>query len=562
MADENADAPPEPIPISVPPDFPVTWDHPDEERVPWELDPMHFPEALPVLEGQIWCCVSDEGMNPAFEEYEMPIRAMNKVINGYIYSAMVPAVAPEEMEAQGERSQEQVGMRLARLEESWNEEWLPEIKEHLAFWDAFDLQGATTEDLRAHFEVTLERANRLWLIHFQIVTPVYMAMGLFDDLYHELFEDEGTFDSYQLLGGFDNKTLEVNRALWDLSRRAAEVPEVRRVLEEKASAEVVAALGESVAGQAFLGELRAFLETCGQRGPTWSLSQPSWIEDPQPVILNLQDYVVQTERDPRIQQATMVGEREQAVAAARQRLQGYPQQAVEQFEFLLKASQMAIVLTEDHGYWIDFNSMYRVRRVIMELGRRFTEVGVLAEADDIFHLELDEVSRAAIDLPEGDLRAQVEERRATLAHFQSVSPPRRLGADYGPPPDNALTRSFGKFFVLPPEPQDEEGILKGNAGSPGKVQGPARVIRSLEQAEALQQGDVLVAETTSPPWTPLFGTAAAIVTDTGGILSHCAVVAREYRIPAVVGTGAATAAISDGQIVEVDGDNGIVKIVG
>ena len=77
----------------------------------------------------------------------------------------------------------------------------------------------------------------------------------------------------------------------------------------------------------------------------------------------------------------------------------------------------------------------------------------------------------------------------------------------------------------------------------------------------LKPGDVLVAETTAPPWTPLFATAAAIVTNTGGILSHCAVVAREYRIPAVVGTGIATQVIRDGQTVEVDGDKGIVRIV-
>ena len=86
--------------------------------------------------------------------------------------------------------------------------------------------------------------------------------------------------------------------------------------------------------------------------------------------------------------------------------------------------------------------------------------------------------------------------------------------------------------------------------------------RRAKPGYRLNPGDVLVADTTSPPWTPLFSTAAAIVTDTGGILSHCAVVAREYRIPAVVGTGTATTVFTDGQILEVDGDNGIIKIVG
>jgi pyruvate,water dikinase len=89
----------------------------------------------------------------------------------------------------------------------------------------------------------------------------------------------------------------------------------------------------------------------------------------------------------------------------------------------------------------------------------------------------------------------------------------------------------------------------------------ARVIRSLAEAARLRPGEVLVAETTAPPWTPLFATAAAVVTDAGGILSHCAVVAREYGIPAVVGTGMASVLIHDGQEVEVDGDAGIVRVL-
>lgn len=104
-------------------------------------------------------------------------------------------------------------------------------------------------------------------------------------------------------------------------------------------------------------------------------------------------------------------------------------------------------------------------------------------------------------------------------------------------------------------------MLRGGPGSPGRARGPVKVVRSLQEAGKLQAGDVLIAETTAPPWTPLFATAAAVVTDTGGVLSHCAIVAREYGIPAVVGTGGATTTLRDGQVVEVDGDNGLVSIV-
>jgi pyruvate,water dikinase len=128
-----------------------------------------------------------------------------------------------------------------------------------------------------------------------------------------------------------------------------------------------------------------------------------------------------------------------------------------------------------------------------------------------------------------------------------------------------MSKAMGKFFGPPPQPPGPEGtppgLIKGQAGSPGKARGVARLVRSLDDAARLGRGEVLVAETTAPPWTPLFATAAAVVTDTGGILSHCAVVAREYNIPAVVGVGMATALIRDGQTVEVDGDAGLVRIV-
>ncbi|RIK41846.1 MAG: hypothetical protein DCC58_11910 [Chloroflexi bacterium] len=120
---------------------------------------------------------------------------------------------------------------------------------------------------------------------------------------------------------------------------------------------------------------------------------------------------------------------------------------------------------------------------------------------------------------------------------------------------------MGKFFGAPPPPSDEPGVLRGAAGSAGSVRGVARVVRSLADAQRLQPGEILVTETTAPAWTPLFASAAAVVTDTGGVLSHCAVVAREYMIPAVVGTAMATAVIPDGATIEVDGAAGVVRIL-
>jgi pyruvate,water dikinase len=101
--------------------------------------------------------------------------------------------------------------------------------------------------------------------------------------------------------------------------------------------------------------------------------------------------------------------------------------------------------------------------------------------------------------------------------------------------------------------------LRGVPASPGRVTGPARMIRDLEEFDRLQPGDVLVAPVTTPAWTPLFARAAAVITDTGGLGSHSSIVAREYGIPAVIGTGDATARLRDGQQVTVDGNAGFVE---
>ncbi|HWQ12511.1 MAG TPA: PEP-utilizing enzyme [Roseiflexaceae bacterium] len=131
----------------------------------------------------------------------------------------------------------------------------------------------------------------------------------------------------------------------------------------------------------------------------------------------------------------------------------------------------------------------------------------------------------------------------------------------GAPPDDPFGRAMMRFFGAPPQPAETPNTLRDNAGSPGVVRGVAEVVRSLAEAPRLARGDILVAETTALPWTPLFATAAGIVTDIGGVLSHCAVVAREYNIPAVVGAAGATKAIRDGMVIEVVGDAGLVRIV-
>jgi rifampicin phosphotransferase len=542
--------------------FPVTWDDPADAGYFWMFERMHAPEPMTLADLAAFECAFDHGVSFAAEVYGVPMRALTRRINSYLYLALVPTKVPE---AQRKRGEQRLNVAMGRLSELWEGEYLPEIKRHLDHWEVVVPAASTLQQLVHELDDSLERTRRLYEIHFLIWFPFMVAISLFDDFYRDVVGQNSEFDGYRLLQGFSNKTLEGGLALWELSRQALGVASVREVLEHEAPNAVSAALELTPEGRVFLGLLREYLETWGERGDRWGWSFPSWIEDSTPVISTLKDYIRQPDRDLEAELAAQAAVREQLVAEARHRLQGQPAERAQRFEFLLDAAQKAIVLTEDHSHWIDFRCMYHLHRISLELGRRLSMGGVIDQPDDVFLLTPEELKETAEQLPRLNRQAQVAARRAEMEYFRSVPVPPALGSPLtGDVPTDAVNRALFKFFgFLGAEPPTRGGdaVIRGSCGSPGKARGLARVIRSLADAGKLQPRDVLVVPTTAPPWTPLFATAVAVVSDTGGILSHCAVVAREYGIPAVVGTGNATALLKDDQLIEVDGDAGTVQLV-
>jgi hypothetical protein len=195
------------------------------------------------------------GLTAAARAYERPIVAVQvQRIKTYRYQAIIPAaVAPDERTVQARRSRDKMDAAMARLGELWRTAWLPEVQAHLAYWETFDLQGASLPALLSHLDETIARAARLWEIHFLLLTPLYRALSHFGRLYRDLFGAESALEAYQLLQGFDNKTLETGQALWQLSRRARAMPAVRAILEEQAATDVVPALAQVARRPAFPG---------------------------------------------------------------------------------------------------------------------------------------------------------------------------------------------------------------------------------------------------------------------------------------------------------------------
>jgi pyruvate,water dikinase len=211
----------------------------------------------------------------------------------------------------------------------------------------------------------------------------------------------------------------------------------------------------------------------------------------------------------------------------------------------------AYALKELHSYDIDYPALLATREVLLGFGRRLVAEGLLGAVDDVWMLDVDELRDALAD-DQPRLDARVALRRDELAQGLRAGPRPYLG---DAPPDAERHASLEKFYG------SGGRALAGTGASPGIAEGIARVVSGPGDLGRVRPGEVLVATTTTPAWTPLFPSLGGLVTDTGGILSHAAIVAREYRIPAVVGAVGATAAIPDGARVRIDGTTGEISVI-
>lgn len=554
----------EPKPIPIPDNFRFEWSNPEDAKLPLQQDRAHAPNPLTPLSGWLAEHFWAKGATAGFAAAKQPVMMHIRRINTYYYLAVTPSVPPEQMEEAGHQAEDALKASIPTFADRWENEWLPEIRGYHDTWNAFDLSGATDEDLLAHLQWSLDTFTRLWDIHFEVAVPFLVAPSMFFDLYSDLIENAGTMDAFKLLQGVENISFRAGTDLWELSRIAANSDTVRSTVLNTPTGELLGALDKTTDGQKFVESLDSYLAKWGNRSDTViEIGDPSWIEDPAIVINNLKAYLSDDAQDPHANWLELVAERERLVDEAQTLIAGYPEPVRQQFNGMLAAGQNGHRIQEDHNWWIDQQGNHQVRQVYLEFGNRLAAAGAISGSDDVFMLSGDEITDSARSGFSGDFKSVVSERRAEMEKWQKVPPAPMAGTDYGPPPDNPVTRALGRFFGTPPAPAapDHPELIPGTPGSSGKVTGTARVIIKLSDADRLKQGEILVTATTSPPWTPLFATASGIVTDTGGALSHCSIVAREYGIPATVGTMMATAAIKDGQQIEVDGDAGTVRIL-
>lgn len=340
-----------------------------------------------------------------------------------------------------------------------------------------------------------------------------------------------------------NPTMETALALWDVAEKAG--PEVRAVFAREPITRVPGVLAQYDAGREFLVRMGEFLKVHGHRAVReFDFSCPRWRDDPTFLYETIRNYLSHPpdQPTPRKHYERQVREHQEAKASVERRLARRPLRR-HVFRWLIRVLEERLPLREAPKFYT-LMGLAHIRDLYVEVGRRMVARGILEKQRDFFFLSIPEIERIAEGKLEPSwIREQIPIRRREFAQHMRANPP-------------LVVRSDGKLAVKPAAGGE---ILRGTPVSWGTARGPARILLDPSDGAQLRKGEILVAPFTDPGWTPLFLTAGALVMEIGGIISHGAVVAREYGIPAVVGVKDATRLIRDGDIIEVDGARGEVR---
>jgi pyruvate,water dikinase len=434
-----------------------------------------------------------------------------------------------------------------RRPERAREATLPAIRASLALMEALSRRPRTIGERVLLVRVLLRAgipdiAGRL----IPLVAPGMASLLIAERLVRRWGLDSGQFMALrQGLAG--NPTTEMDLALWRLAQAIkADGPALARFTGSDDATLAAAFRGGELPAVAQAG-LADFLRRYGHRAVREiDVGMPRWSETPEYVINTIRNYLALD--DPALAPDTRFAALERAaeqagaalIAAARAQPGGALKAAA--LRFLIRRLRALVGLREGPKFY-GMRLFALLRAILLGGGDELASRGLIERADDIFFLRLGEVEAVAHGAAP-PLRALVAERRARHERELGRRPPRVLTSD-------------GEV-IEPPRPPGGAGGLRGAGVSPGVVEGLVRVIRDPHGAR-LEPGEILVAPSTDPAWTPLFLTAGGLVMEAGGMLSHGSVVAREYGIPAVVGVAEATARLRTGQRVRIDGGAGVVE---
>jgi pyruvate, water dikinase len=456
---------------------------------------------------------------------------------------------------------------------------LPEYEDEAVVTEARGV--GSSHVLLVAYDRLLEGLDRILQFHFEFLNLGYGAYLAFYELCRGAFPDIPEQTIASMVSGIDVLVLRPDDELRRLARRARELGVGDSVKGVAGEAELHARLRGGEAGERWLADFDA------TKDPWFHFSHGSglfyhhcrsWIDDATLPIAAIGAYIERLEAGEDISRPSqsLLAERDRITAEHRALLREETRQA---FDEQLGLSRSVFAYVEDHNFYIDHWYFTLFWNKVREFGALLARHRFLDEGEDVFHLRHDEVRSALAELRlhwssggVGAVRGPrhwpqiVARRKAIYAAMREWAPPTALGHVPAAITEPFLVMLFGITTErvaewLSSSDMGSARSLTGIAGSPGIVEGRARVILYADQLSELEPGEILVAPSMSTSWTLAFGTIAAAVLDSGGIMSHAAIVAREYGLPAVVGTGRATKQIKTGDRIRVDANAGVVTML-
>ena len=568
----------------------------DDNRF-WFYNSMHFPEPMSAFDmvtaEAAYCALGSA--NTRVHSLPTTLGIDHRIINGRVYIGGNAVTDPAEIARRTEEFQKRAFYYYANWEQlytQWREKMMkliqdaqalpkPELPEFEPLAHVHAGRGvASNHFLLDTYQKTLEGYFRMWHHHFEFLLLGYGAYLTFFAFCKKAFPEITDQTIARMVAGMEAEIFRPDDELRRLARRAVELGVDAKFQQRVSADDIIKTLQQSgEPGRAWLEELET------SRHPWFNINvgdgfyhyHRSWNDDLSMPFACLPEYIRRVKSGESLERpiAQLRAERQELIEGYRDLLSTDEDRAA--YDQMITLAHRVFPYVEGHKFYCEHWYTNLFFNKIREFGALLAAHAFFPDAEDAFHLTHYELELAIIDLmtswsngspPRGPARwpAIVAERRAAIAVWAKHPTPPALG----PVPDVIDDPAIVMLWGITRENLDawlsadsgaDSNEIKGFAASRGVVEGPARIVKSVEEISRLQQGDILVCQITNPTWAPIFQTIVAAVSDIGGSMSHAAIVAREYGLPAVVGTGNATSRIKDGQRIRVDGGRGIVTIL-
>ncbi|HEY1918150.1 MAG TPA: PEP-utilizing enzyme [Streptosporangiaceae bacterium] len=564
-----------------------------EDSMFWFMDGVHTPEVVPPWDATImeFAIIVLSQYNTRHYIIPPALGVDIRVLNGYMYLSPVGVSDPAEIESRVPHFMERAGYYF----EHWDElyaAWMDKVRGLIGELEAVRFQPlpemermeVLTEgiglgsgyELMVQYNRLVELTLKLWNYHFEFLNLGYVAYLDFFGFCKQAFPSIPDQAIAKMVAGIEVDLFRPDEELKKLATMAVEL-DLADAFDGPVS-DVLAALADRPGGEQWLEAWRQAQEPWFNfsAGSGFYHSDKVWAENLDIPLGFVASYVAKVRRGESLERPMdqVTSERDRIVAEYSELLGSDEDRAA--FQAKLGLARTVFPYVENHNFYVEHWGHSIIWRKMRELGGIFVKEGFFRDPDDIFLLSRTEVPDVLFDLYHGWAVGapsrgpkywprEMQRRQGIMKALRAWSPPSALGV-----PPEVVTEPFTVMLwgITSESVQqwlggaDTDGGLSGFAASPGIAEGPARVILSADGIGDLQEGEILVAPLTAPSWAPVFGKIAATVTDVGGIMSHAAIVCREYGLPAVTGTAFGTKSIKTGQRLRVDGNTGKVTVLG